>query len=247
MNLIKPPLNNLLIAVGFLTRIPIANWVSFNQVNLGRSTYFFPVVAWLLTLLLVFIYSLFCFVFPQNISVILLIICGVLVTGALHEDGLADFCDAIGVIGGHDQKMSAMKDSRLGVFGVLALIFAIGGKYLFIGAQQNIILALLISLSLSRMFAFSFMVSDDYFQTQKSKSKGFVPLNSNMFLLVLAVCCLPAVFLLPWYTSLVMFLVLCILRFLLIRMFRKHIGGVNGDCMGASQQVSELLILLVLI
>ena len=247
MNLIKLPLNNLLIAIGFLTRIPIPKWVVFEQINLKQSTYYFAAVAWLITLLLYFMYSLLLLVFPPTICVVLVVICGVLVTGALHEDGLADFCDAVGVMGTHEQKISAMKDSRLGSFGVIALIVAIGAKFIFLNEQGNVALALLVSVSLSRLFAFTFLISKQYIKTQSSKSEGFTSVSPVIFLTVLFIGVLPYCFFLNWQSIVLLALVLLVLRFLLLLLFKKHIGGVNGDCMGAAQQTSELLILLVLV
>jgi len=247
MNLIKLPLNNLLIAIGFLSRIPIASWVNFDQANLRNSTYYFPVVSWLITLLLVFIYSLVSLIFPQTICIILLVLCGVLVTGALHEDGLADFCDAVGVMGGHEKKIEAMKDSRLGSFGVIALILAIGAKFVFLDAQSNVVVALLVCLSLSRLFAFTFLISSQYIKTQASKSETFVGVNRLLFIAVLSLCAIPFCFLLDWQSAGLLILVLFVLRFFLLSLFKKHVGGVNGDCMGAAQQLSELVILLVLV
>lgn len=247
MNLIKLPLNNLLIAIGFLTRIPIASWVVFEKSTLRRATYYFPVVAWLITLLLVFIYSLVSTIFPQSICIILLIFCGVLVTGALHEDGLADFCDAVGVMGSHEQKIEAMKDSTLGSFGVIALIIAIGAKFVFLNEQLNIMVALMVCVSLSRLFAFTFLISGEYIKTQSSKSETFVGVNRTLFIAVLCLCLIPLYFLLDWQSAVLLILVLFVLRVWLISLFKKHVGGVNGDCMGAAQQVSELVILLVLI
>ena len=247
MNLIKLPLNNLLIAIGFLTRIPIASWVVFEPVNLRQATYYFPAVAWLITLLLVYIYSLISIIFPQSICVLLLIVCGVLVTGALHEDGLADFCDAMGVMGSHEKKIAAMKDSRLGSFAVIALVIAIAAKFIFLFEQSDIIMALLVSASLSRLFAFTFLISNQYIKTQASKSESFVSINPTLFIVVLLVCLAPYYFILDWQSAGLLILVLFILRVGLISLFNKHVGGVNGDCMGAAQQVSELTILLVLI
>ncbi|MCJ8312008.1 MAG: adenosylcobinamide-GDP ribazoletransferase [Saccharospirillaceae bacterium] len=247
MNSIKLLLNNCLIAVGFLTRIPIASWVNFDQINLRRSTYYFAFIAWLITLLLVLIYSLFSYIFPPTICIILLIACNVLVTGALHEDGLADFCDAIGVMGSHEQKIKAMKDSRLGSFAVIALIIAITAKFIFLYEQSSVILALLVCISLSRLFAFTFLISRQYIKTQTSKSEQFTAVNPVLFSMILCVCLVPYYFLLDWQQILSLIVLLCVLRIGLLALFKKHIGGVNGDCMGAAQQVSELFILLVLI
>ncbi|BCE02410.1 adenosylcobinamide-GDP ribazoletransferase [Marinicellulosiphila megalodicopiae] len=247
MYVIKRLLNDFLVAIGFLSRLPIAQWVSFNPVNLQRSSYYFPVVAWLLSLLLVIMYSGFSYIFPQSISVFLIVLCGVIVTGALHEDGLADVCDALGVMGDHQKKLTVMKDSRLGTFGVVGLVLVIMGKILLLTEQSNIFIAILLCVFLSRMLAFSMMLSNKYIKTQGTKTIGFTTFNKNWFVLVLIVAALPVYFLITIQQIIILIVLFIFLRLFLLAFFQKQFGGVNGDCLGFTQQTSELIILLVLL
>ncbi len=119
--------NRLLIAAGFLTRLPIAANGTRGERFLAAATGVFPVIGAAIGGVgaLVLILSTY-FGLPPLACALAALAAIVALSGALHEDGLADFCDGIG--GGRDReaRLRIMRDSRIGTFGALALIFSVG-------------------------------------------------------------------------------------------------------------------------
>ena len=120
------------LAITLLTRIPITDNHKFEDEDIGSSTLYFPIVGLLLGLIVWGIYYLLVDHVSVNVLVFIILAFLTLITGALHEDGFADVFDGFG--GGYSKKriLEIMKDSRIGTFGGLALIFLILGKFIFL-------------------------------------------------------------------------------------------------------------------
>ncbi len=123
-----------LLAVQFFTRIPVtgrlADWVGFSPAMLRASAAHFPGVGWLVGLVVAAVYAVWLMALPASVfspllAAVLCTVTTVLLTGAFHEDGLADLADGLG--GSHDRHraLEIMKDSRVGAFGALALVLAL--------------------------------------------------------------------------------------------------------------------------
>ena len=121
MSPIREQLNLFWIAVAFFTRIPVPASVEFSQASLNRASRYFPAVGWLTGVLCAAALWLFMQVFPQDVAVVLSIAVSLLLTGCFHEDGLADSSDGMGGGWTREQKLSIMKDSRIGTYGAAAL------------------------------------------------------------------------------------------------------------------------------
>jgi len=117
-----------LCAIQFLTRLPVPRQADFQSDWVYRSARYFPLAGQLVGFLTALVFSITSHVWQGLIPAVLTITAGVLITGAFHEDGLADTVDGLG--GGQDvqRRLAIMKDSRVGSYGVLALILCIGIK-----------------------------------------------------------------------------------------------------------------------
>ena len=126
-----------LLAVQFFTRIPItgklADWVGFSPAMLRASAAHFPAVGLLVGVVAAAVYALLISLLPATaysplVAAVLSTVATVLLTGAFHEDGLADVADGLG--GSYDKAraLEIMKDSRVGAFGALALVLAVLAK-----------------------------------------------------------------------------------------------------------------------
>jgi adenosylcobinamide-GDP ribazoletransferase len=131
------PLRHFLLAVQFFTRIPItgrlAEWVGFSPAMLRASAAHFPGVGWIVGACSAAVfYGLLLALPPQAASLwvaaVLSTAFSVLLTGALHEDGLADLADGLGGSLNRERALDIMKDSRVGTCGALALILASAAK-----------------------------------------------------------------------------------------------------------------------
>ncbi len=248
-----------LLALQFFTRIPVtgklADWVGYSPAMLRASAAHFPGVG-----ALVGACTGFCFwgiyqLLPHYsagvwVAAFLSTVLGVMLTGAFHEDGLADLSDGLGGHVSREKSLVIMKDSRIGTYGAVALVLALFGKIalLTLLGQVDIFIAALalfaahISSRLMPLFLILYLphVGD----TPQSKSK---PLAESIRLSALLVAMLwwLAGMGLVWYlqadkmwvagvTGSVLAL-LWMWRFLKVRL-----QGFTGDALGATQQLSEL-------
>ena len=250
-----------LTAVQFYTRIPLPKSFQFRQEALASCNRYLPLVGYLVAGLNAFVFYLFMHWLPQTVSVIASVGAGVWLTGAFHEDGLADFCDGFG--GGWDKEriLSIMKDSRLGTFGAVALFLVVGLKCSILASMPEafVIPSLFIGHSLSRLFALRFMAVMPYVRP-KGKAKnltGDMSLGDQLIALLLALTPLVG-FLFFLHASgsrqshLLMFVTVLAIALLglhtyLRRLMYRWIQGYTGDCLGAGQQLSEVLTLMIVL
>jgi len=118
----------MLVALQFLTRIPVRSFDGFEPQWLDRSAKYFPLIGALVGGIAAVVMLATSLVMPQPLPMLIGLAAGILLTGAFHEDGLADTAD--GLFGGltRERRLEIMKDSRIGTYGVLALMIALGLK-----------------------------------------------------------------------------------------------------------------------
>lgn len=244
----KQQLNLFLLALGFFSRIPMPAWLEYSPENLNRASRYFTLVGWLLGGLVALVFLAADYLFSNSISLWLAMAFSLLLTGAFHEDGLADTADGFGGAFAREKKISIMKDSRIGTYGAAALVMALLGKYLLLAENTQIALSLFIAYALSRAVAASLVFDMRYVADDDgSKSKPLANNQSKTDLIILLATGLPLFFLLHWQQALLIIAALIVVRYAAKFYFQKQIGGYTGDCLGAAQQISELTIYLVLL
>ncbi len=231
-------------AVGFLTRLPVPLAVSHEQ--FASSPRYFPLVGVLVGGIGAAVWWAASKVFPGAIAVVLSVITTVLVTGAFHEDGFADVCDGFG--GGYDRErvLAIMKDSRVGAFGAIgaALMLGLKAAALMYVPAGWMMATLIAGHALSRWAALTVMATQTYVRADTDgKAKpvaarlGAGSLVVGTIFGVAPLVCLPVR--LWWAIAGV-----AVARWWLGRWFLRRIGGYTGDCLGATQQVCEVVFYL---
>ncbi|WP_062063312.1 adenosylcobinamide-GDP ribazoletransferase [Cellvibrio sp. OA-2007] len=244
----KQQLNLFFLALGFFSRIPMPAWIEYSPENLNRASRYFTLVGWLLGGLVALVFIAADYLFSNSISLWLAMAFSLLLTGAFHEDGLADTADGFGGAFMREKKLSIMKDSRIGTYGATALVMALLGKYVLLIENTQIALSILIAYALSRAVAASLAFDMRYVAEQDgSKSKPLANNQSKTDLIILLTTCLPVFFLLHWQQALLIIATLIVIRYAAKYYFQKQIGGYTGDCLGAAQQTSELVIYALLV
>ncbi|MCP8686914.1 adenosylcobinamide-GDP ribazoletransferase [Marinobacterium sedimentorum] len=247
MNALTRELHLFFNALTFFTRIPAPAWVKFGPDELNHASRYFPLAGLIIGLAAAALYAIFALLFPATIAVLLSTGGILLLTGGFHEDGLADLCDGFGGGWTPQQTLEIMKDSRLGSYGALGLIIVLGLKLASLISINDVLIALIAGHTLSRFVAVSLIHTDSYVQLDRlSKVR---PLASNMSRTELLIATAPALaclFLLPGYSVLAVITALLLLRLYLCRLFRRRLGGYTGDCLGATQQLAEVAVYLVL-
>lgn len=235
----------ILTALAFLTRIPIPAWVGYADTQLNQSVCYFPLIGLLVGAILAGMYSLATLFWPPALALLLALAVGFMLTGAFHEDGLADFYD--GVYGGMtvERRLEIMKDSRVGTYGVLALLAVLGLKFaaLLSAPSASVPLMLIAGHGLSRAFAVSFIYTHDYARSSGGKVQVVA---QGLSLPALGLALLIGLLPLLWLPVSVLWLLLplLLLRLWLARTLTSQLGGYTGDALGAAQQLSETVFYL---
>ncbi|MFM0050848.1 adenosylcobinamide-GDP ribazoletransferase [Caballeronia grimmiae] len=233
-------------ALGYFTRVPVPRWVGFEREYLNAAARYFPLVGAMVGGVAALVYLAALRVFPAGVAVLLSMTATLVLTGAFHEDGLADCADAFG--GGYtrDDVLRIMHDSRIGAFGAIALVIALALKWQTLAALPPMRAAMLMiaAHAASRAFAISYLVTLDYVRAE-GKAKPVAQRMSVMSLALALAFGLPCLLWMGWRFACVTVVVLASLRFIAGRYFVRRIGGYTGDCLGCAQQVFELAIYLI--
>jgi len=247
------------LALSFYTRLPgmaevsqavgnrcdrLPHHQALDYKRLPQAAIYLPLIGWLVGGICALVFYLADLVWPQATAVILALIAGILLTGALHEDGFADVCDGFG--GGMNKQriLEIMKDSHIGVYGLLGLLLMLLLKISVLTEMPAAIpLVLLAGHSISRLSPLLLMQRYTYARGNDSKASGAVYQPSFRELAFAAVIALLPLALLPALCMLAIIPVLVATR-LLGHYFYRRIDGYTGDCLGASQQVAETIFYL---
>lgn len=233
----------MLTAVQFLTRLPVPGWVGHGPGQLDRAMRYLPLVGIGVGLVGAAVLALAGAGLPRPAAAVLSVSATLLLTGALHEDGLADTLD--GLFGGvtRDDALRIMRDSRLGTYGAAGLAVALGLKVAALSALPAAGAALVAGHAGSRFFVVCVLARLPY---ARAKGKA-APVAGGVGAVELAVggCCGVLPMLLLGGRAVPALLLAAGLAWGMACWFRRRLGGYTGDGLGAVQQVTELAILLV--
>jgi adenosylcobinamide-GDP ribazoletransferase len=233
-------------ALGYFTRVPVPRWVGYEPHYLNAAARYFPLVGVLVGGLGALVYLTALRVFPPSVAVLLSMAATLLVTGAFHEDGLADCCDAFGGAYTREDVLRIMHDSRIGAFGAIALVIALALKWQTLAALPPFRAAglMIAAHAASRTCAISYLATLDYVRAE-GKAKPVAQRLSGAAFAWAALCGLPALLWPDWRFACAALMMLAVLRFAMGRYFVRRLGGYTGDCLGFAQQISELAIYLL--
>ena len=237
-------------AVRFFTRLPVPVWVGHSSVGLNRAARYFPAVGLLVGLIAALVYGLASLVWPKTLALLASMAATIYATGAFHEDGLADSVDGLG--GGWDkaQVLSIMKDSRIGSYGAVGLQLVLLAKFLTLVELREVWIpaALIAGHALSRFCSTVLIYYLDYVREENdAKAKPLATFLSRGELLLAGLFAFAGLLLLPPAPALRAILFTAVVTFYCARLFKRRLGGYTGDCLGATQQFSELAFYLGLL
>jgi adenosylcobinamide-GDP ribazoletransferase len=254
----KKELRIFLTALMFFTRIPVPSSINHDTADLNKSGRYFPTVGILVGVIGAVCYAAAYWLFKDIFTAVILSVMGTLLTtGAFHEDGLADVADGFGGGWTRQRILEIMKDSRVGAFGVIALIMVLLlkvcllAKLALLMSNQHLLpfcLLYVAAHALSRAMPVFLLRFMDYSREDdaSAKSKPLATKISGVGLLLAVVTGLLPLLLLiillhHSYLLLLVLLPCGLLTLYMARFFRKWIGGYTGDCLGAIQQLNELI------
>src|SRR5215212_12002578 len=238
-------LRRFLIAVQFLTRLPVSHRLLTSEEELGRAAAFFPLVGVIVGSGAAVVFVLVNLVAPLTVAVVLALAFAAFITSGFHEDGLADTFDGLGGGWTRSRALEIMRDSRIGTYGSLALIFLILGKYIFLTALDPrhtwrwLIVAHAASrwtiLPLCRWLPYARVEGQGKLVARQITFRALLTGSATFLLLLL---------LLPWRAAGMTLALAAFVVFLSGRYFKRRLGGITGDCLGAVNQITEVVLYL---
>ncbi len=241
---------DLLTAVQFLTRLRVPSG-PYEPDSLARAVKFFPIVGLLIGSGSLLLYILLAPHLPLTIVALLVVAYLVAITGCLHEDGLADSVDGFGGGWERERVLAIMRDSRIGSYGAAALALSLLARVLLIASlpRTQVAAYLLVAPVLSRWttLPLSFFLpparehSEDKVDGQGARIARLTTLGNliigSLFTFVIVFALLRIRALVPVVASLGVTLVTALY-------YKRRIGGITGDCFGATNQLAEIAVYL---
>jgi len=237
-------------AVAFLTRVPVLSRMAFDAKDVGRSARWFPLIGLIIGGALVAALQLFNYVFPPLVTAFLIAAIDALLTGALHLDGLADTADGFG--GGRTRQdvLRIMRDHAIGSYGAIALVLVIAIKATALAALIQRYRAPQFLALMPMLGRWSIVLLSATQPYARSDQEGAPPGGAvsafvgRVELIVASTIALPAAFVLASWRGLLAALWVLAASGCWGWYCRRRIGGITGDTLGASVEISETLVVL---
>lgn len=248
-------LRNLQAALVMFTRLPLAS-PALQERHFQQAPCYLPIAGAIVAAISIVIYLGFNHFLSAQTAALAALISAIIVTGAIHEDGFADCCDGFAAVPSQSRSeesiekiLTIMKDSRLGSFATLGLIALFLSRWQLFGeiSHEQHIIALLSLYSLSKLAPLIIMWKMHYVNSANidSKMTNKVALNPYKTLIITLFLLALLSLVTPIPLLAMELLTLALLTTALTYYFNKRLGGYNGDCLGASEQICGLLLLLV--
>ncbi len=242
--------NSLLLAIGFLTILPV-RVKDATMREVGRAAMWFPFVGFFMGLAVGAAHLIFLQFFAPLLAAALTVVVWIALTGGLHLDGLADCCDGLFVSALPERRLEIMRDPRVGSFGVIGLVLIIALKILAIssadfrsfenfGSLQSFVLALTISRWLILIVARQPQARPDGMGAEFAHG-----ITRRTIIIAAIVPLLFAVVGLVAWQIWIAIIAAHAVTLLVIRFAHARIGGVTGDVIGLTVELSETIMLLI--
>jgi adenosylcobinamide-GDP ribazoletransferase len=241
---------DLLTAVQFLTRLHVPSG-PYEQDSLARAVKFFPIVGLLIGFGSLLVYWVLAPHLPLTVVSLLVVVYLVVITGCLHEDGLADSADGFGGGWEREKVLAIMRDSRIGTYGASALAISLLARVLLIASlpRSEVASYLLVAPVLSRWTTLPLSL---FLTPARERNEGQIDgqgariarlttrgsmIIGSFFTLVIAIALLRVRAFAPVLASAGVTLATGLY-------YNHRIGGVTGDCFGATNQLAEIAVYL---
>lgn len=239
----------------FMTRLPIGNTISFNEEELGKSMKFFPLVGIVIGLIMYTFHTLLSIYISSPILLsALIVLVYIVLTGGLHLDGLSDTFDGIFSYRSKQRMLEIMKDSRVGVNGVIVLIMYFILNILFLSELETLELPMgafiLLYPVIGRMNTVVNCATAPYARAS-GMAKSFVE-NTYIagFFVSFAITMAYSYAVLSYFGLEMKFMaiipIMAILGYYFARLMTRKIGGVTGDTLGAVLEMTQVASLMLL-
>lgn len=250
MKHIKIFFEQLIILAQFMTRIPIPIKVNYSEKKLGKSIKFFPLIGLVIGIILYFS-NYFLLVYLKNvfhtkmINAVILVIIEILTVGIIHIDGLADTFDGLFSYAKKERMLEIMKDSRIGTNGTVILILYFITKIIFISEIITINPKYLIIYPIIARLATPTSAGLADYARKSGMSNAIISENGLLSVIFsLSLTVVLTFWIIGVKGVIVTFIAFLFIIFAMLNV-RKKIDGITGDTMGATLELTEILVLFL--
>ena len=239
-------LSTFAIALQFMTRLPGLGATGWTRDRERASVGYYAAAGVVIGTIAALVYWLAGQLFPPLLTSLLAVATAIMITGALHEDGLADICDGIGGGQTRDKALAIMKDSRIGAYGTLGLMVFVGAKVIALSSLPAgmVIAALVGGHAISRAAILGVLATAHYARAEGGTASAVAAKPTaeswTVTSVTLAMVIVACLFIMPFGAILSAFAGAAILTLAMRQVFMRKLGGYTGDCLGAAQQAGEL-------
>ena len=235
-------------AVQFLTIVPLSKDFRTTDETLGNSMAYFPLVGFLIGILL-FIYSEVMALFlPIQVGCILIIALLIILTGAIHLDGFVDTLDGLAGGRGKERMLEIMKDSRIGAIGVIGVIVLLLVKYVsLINIPQGFLWKALMLMPVMGRWSMAQLCYFSRYARENGTARPFVNPGSKIGVIFAAILTLMVLAVFLGLKGIVIGILLTLFTHGFRAFFHHKIGGVTGDVIGAANELNEVLFLILVL
>ncbi len=238
------------LSLGFFTKVRLPEFLGSKispDAKLKDAVVFFPIAGLLIGLVVATIWFASAQFLPPLVAAGLAILAGIVITGGLHEDGLADCADGLGGVVDKERALEIMRDSRIGTYGTLALITTTGLRWVSLAGLSiaSGFSALIIAHTASRAAISMAMKYSDYARQSGLGDQVSGRISNTEFLLTTLIAA-AAAYIFGEFLGLLALIAGFAVTTLFLRYLIHRLGGYTGDGLGAMQQLCEITILITL-
>lgn len=237
-------MNSFKLMLSFFTRLPVKN-VEFNEEEFKKGIKYTPLVGGVIGTILVLIAYLTETILSKDVEAFFILIVYIFVTGGLHLDGLSDTCDGIFSNRPQEKMLEIMKDSRVGSFGVVALILLLIGDFIFLSKNSLWIIFIfpiigrtgtILACSVSK-YARTSGMGKIFIENGGEKPCIYVSVFINLLIGIISVV-------LGQWTIILAMLLTYVISYFIIRNIKEKLNGITGDVLGFNLEICQILFLI---
>lgn len=247
MSRLRDEFTLLVAAATFLTRLPMPQLAVLPDNHLARAARYFPVVGALVGLLAGVVWAIAASHVPATVAAGLAIGVGVLLTGALHEDGLSDCCDGLGGGATRERALEIMRDSRVGAYGVIGLVLSLGLRWAALASLDigTGFAALIAAHAIGRGMIVVAIRLSGYARSDGAGRAVADGVEAWEAAVTVAIVFVIAVIFAGWSGFSAM-IIAAIAGGVMLAQLMRRLGGYTGDGLGAVEQVAEVAAMVAL-
>lgn len=240
-------MNAFLVALSFLTRIPVPEASNFDARSLSKSTIFFPIVGGIIGAINAGLYLVLQPFLPMPVLAVFIVAIPIFMSGGIHFDGLLDSCDGLFSGRSRERSLEIMRDSRVGSMGVIAGILNVMLRYsVLIELPGDMLPMLLITQGVIGRWVMSMALSFfPYARKEGGLGQGFSEGKKIIYVIFSSGFALLITVLINGLAGIYIALIVAGLALLIAIWVMRKIGGLTGDVYGALNEAAENIFMLL--